>query len=70
MAKRCVLVEVGDQLSGAMNDFATFNAQFHGFAGRKQLGSSISRLVLPLIQFLVFLFPWAVDESTTISVSF
>ncbi|CAK9114864.1 Uncharacterized protein SCF082_LOCUS53189 [Durusdinium trenchii] len=25
--------QVGDQLSGAMNDFATFNAQFHGFAG-------------------------------------
>ena len=38
MASRCVLVEVNDTMAGAMNEFSTFNAQFHGSAGRRYLG--------------------------------
>ena len=37
MEKKCLLVEVGDSMAGAMDEYSAFKAQFHGSAGKKQL---------------------------------
>lgn len=41
MARHCVLIPVDDSMSGSMTEYASFNAQFQGSAGRKLLGDHI-----------------------------
>lgn len=38
MEENCRLLEINDTMPSALNDFNTFNAQFHGLAGRKPRG--------------------------------
>lgn len=40
-----MLIEVTDSMSGAMNEFSSFNAQFHGSGGRKYPGDSFQCLL-------------------------
>ena len=38
METHCRLIEVSDLMPSALNDYNTFNAQFHGLGGRKLRG--------------------------------
>lgn len=42
MSQNCLLIEVADGMPGSLNEFNTFNAQFHGAAGKKCLGTCLA----------------------------